>query len=99
MMKYVFSTSILLLMTVTVSAQTDKAEADQIIYQMLTEKSQTENWHSELVIESSRLEATPEQDIYIVPGDSFQIKSLRSDFYVRKEASRYVVINDGRYPP
>lgn len=98
MMRQLISIFILLLAAVAVSAQTDKADADKIIYQMLTEKSQTENWHLELVIESSKLEAMPEQDIYVVRGDSFQIKSLRSDFYVRKEASDYVPINDGRYP-
>ena len=98
MMRQLISIFILLLAAVAVSAQTDKAEADQIIYQILTEKSQTENWHQELVIDSSKLEATPEQDIYVVRGDSFQIKSLRSDFYVRKTAGEYVPINDGRYP-
>ena len=82
----------------TSSAQTDKAEADQIIYQMLTEKSQTENWHPGLVIRNSEIEATSEEGIFLVRGDSFQIKSLRSDFYVWKKADEWTAINDGRYP-
>ena len=79
-------------------AQTDKAEADQIIYEMLTAKSQTENWHSGMLIQESQLKETNEQGIYIVPGDSFQIKSLRSDFYVYRKNNQWEPINDARYP-
>lgn len=79
-------------------AQTDKAEADQIVYQMLTSASQTENWHPGLVILNSQLEETAENGIFIVRGDSFQIKSLRSDFYVMKKDDNWVPVNDGRYP-
>ena len=61
----------------TIHAQTDKAEADRIIYQMLTADRQTENRHPRLVILGSQLQETSEKGIYIVPGDSFQIKSLR----------------------
>lgn len=80
------------------SAQTDKAEADQIIYEMLTAKNQTENWHPGMVIQENLLKETNEKGIYIVPGDSFQIKSLRSDFYVYQEKGQWVPINDARYP-
>ena len=80
------------------SAQTDKAEADQIIYEMLTSKNQTENWHPGLVIQESQLKETNEKGIFVVLGDSFQIKSLRSDFYVSKKKGRWEPINDARYP-
>ena len=78
--------------------QTDKAEADQIVYQMLTAKRQTENWHPALIILANQLQETVEKGIYLVPGDSFQIKSLRSDFYVYKKDNEWVPIHDNRYP-
>lgn len=80
------------------SAQTDKAEADQIIYEMLTSKNQTENWHPGLVIQDSQLKETNEKGIFIVLGDSFQIKSLRSDYYVTKKKGNWEPLNDARYP-
>lgn len=80
------------------SAQTDKAEADQIIYEMLTAKNQTENWHPGMVIQESQLKETNEKGIFIVQGNSFQIKSLRSDFYVYKKNDKWEPINDARYP-
>ena len=79
-------------------AQTDKAEADQIIYEMLTAKNQTENWHPGILIQESQLQETNERGIFIVPGDSFQIKSLRSDFYVYEKKGKWEPINDVRYP-
>lgn len=89
---------LLLLMARLTFAQTDKAEADNIIYQMLTSKVTTENWHPGLIIEGNKLKPTAEEGIFIVPGDSFQISSLRSDFYVMKEKDEWVPVNDGRYP-
>lgn len=79
-------------------AQTDKADADQLIYQMLTSSSQTEDWHPAMIIQNDNLKETSEKGIYIVSGDSFQIKSLRSDFYVIKKEDSWVPLNDGRYP-
>ena len=79
-------------------AQTDKAEADQIIYEMLTANNQTENWHPGIVIQENLLKETNEKGIYIVPGDSFQIKSLRSDFYVYRKNNKWEPINEARYP-
>ena len=78
--------------------ETDKAEADQIVYQMLTGDRQTENWHPGLIILDSQLHETAEKGIYIVRGDSFQIKSLRSDFYVYKKNNDWAPVNDSRYP-
>ena len=87
-----------LLLATAIHAQTDKAEADQIVYEMLTSKTQTENWHPGLVIIDSQLQETAEKGIYIVPGDTFQVKSLRSDFYVYKQNNQWTPINDPRYP-
>lgn len=79
-------------------AQTDKAEADQIIYEMLTSKNQTENWHPGLMIQENQLKETNEKGIFIVLGNAFQIKSLRSDFYVSMKNGHWEPINDARYP-
>ena len=93
-----FLFSFLLTLTTTNKAQTDKAEADRIIYEMLISEKQTENWHPHLDILNSQLVETAEEGIYIVCGDSFQIKTLRSDFYVRKINGKWTPINDRRYP-
>lgn len=76
----------------------DKAEADQLIYEELTSNYETENWHPKLIILGNRLEETAEKGIFIVKGDSFQIKSLRSDFYVWKKDGAWVTLHDARYP-
>ena len=98
-MKKVYTLFLMLLFSsIFVYAQTDKAEADQIIYKMLTNKMQTENWHPEMIIQEKRLKPTAEEGIYIVPGDSFQIRSLRSDYYVMRKNNEWITIHDGRYP-
>ena len=94
----VIITIVLTLLLDHASAQTDKAEADLIIYEMLTAKNITENWHPSVVIQEKQLKETNEKGVFIVPGDSFQIKSLRSDFYVRQEKGQWTPINDARYP-
>lgn len=92
------TTVIIALFICNAFAQTDKAEADQIIYEMLASKNLTENWHPGLVIRENQLKETNEKGIFIVLGDSFQIKSLRSDFYVSKKKDHWAPINDVRYP-
>ena len=94
----IITTVVLAVVLGNASAQTDKAEADQIIYEMLTAGNQTENWHPGIVIQESQLKETNEKGIYIVQGDSFQIKSLRSDFYVYQKNNQWEPINDARYP-
>lgn len=97
-MRKLFFTSLLLLTSDLSFAQTDKDEADQIIYQMLTSDSQTENWHQGIIIEKGKLKEIAEEGIYMVRGDSFQIKSLRSDFYVQKIGNDWAPLNDPRFP-
>lgn len=77
---------------------TDKHDADMLIYNELTAGYETENWHENLIITKDMLKETEEAGIYIVRGDSFQVKSIRSDFYVREEMGRWTPLNDGRYP-
>ena len=48
------------------SAQTDKAVADQLVYDMLTTMNVTENWHPGMVIRQSQLKETAEKGIYMV---------------------------------
>lgn len=91
-------TVIALMIVLGMKAQTDKADADKLVYQMLTSAKQTENWHPAMIIRSDELKETAEKGIYIVSGDSFQIKSLRSDFYITKKDDSWVPLNDGRYP-
>jgi hypothetical protein len=44
------------------------------------------------------LENTAEQGISLVKGDFFQVKSLRSDFYVCKKGNDWAILNDSRFP-
>ena len=81
-----------------VFAQTDKAEADLLVYDMLTAMNMTENWHPNKNKRKNQLKETAEKGIYIVCGESFQINSMRSDFYVRQEKGQWLPINDARYP-
>ena len=91
-------TILALMIALGMKAQTDKADADKLVYNMLTSATQTENWHPSMIIRNDELRETAEKGIYIVKGDSFQIKSLRSDFYVLKKDDSWIPINDGRYP-
>ena len=97
-MTRIFYIFILMVLAVSVKAQTDKAEADQMIYEMLTSETQTENWHPGLIILSSQLKETVEKGVFVVSGDTFQIKSLRSDYYVNKKEDMWTPINDRSYP-
>ena len=69
---------LLLLVPIGVSAQaTDKAEADSMVWQILTAHYEPENWHPKLIVEEARLENSAEKGIYCVKGDFFQVQSLR----------------------
>ena len=98
MRRLFFITSVVLVSVVKMNAQTDKAEADSLFYELLSTEQQMENWHPELIVPDSQLVETAESGIYIVRGDSFQVKSLRSDFYVLKKNGIWIPVNDKRYP-
>ena len=76
----------------------DKAEADSLVYQELTARYMPENWHPKLMFQGSQIEETAEQGICIVRGDFFQVKSLRTDFYVCKQGNNWSILNDSRFP-
>lgn len=83
----------------TVFAQAiDKAKKDQLIYQELMADYELENWHPKLLIHEQELLPTEEEGIFVVKGDSFQIKSLRSDFFVSKKEGTWMPLNDPRFP-
>lgn len=98
MTRQLIYTVLALMMALGMKAQTDKADADRLVYQMLTSPTQTENWHPTVDIQQNHLKETAEKGIFIVSGDSFQIKSLRSDFYVIRKEDSWTPLNDGRYP-
>ncbi len=77
---------------------TDKHDADRLVYKELTADYDVENWHENLVITRDMLTDTQERGLYIVRGDSFQVKSIRSDFYVKEEDGQWTVVDDARYP-
>ena len=90
---------LLLLIPKTVGAQAkDKAEADLLVWQVLTAAYEPENWHPELIIHDNQIQETAEEGIWCVKGDSFQVRSLRNDFYVCKEKDDWAVLNDSRFP-
>lgn len=76
----------------------DKAEKDQLIYEELTADYELENWHPDMIVASHMLKETDEKGIFIVKGDSFQVKSIRSDFYVCEKNGRWTPLNDSRFP-
>ena len=98
MLAKLFFTHSLMAFVLAVNAQTDKAEADSLVYETLTSVKHTENWHPTLTIHNSQLHETDEKGVFIVRGDSFQIRTLRSDFYVHKKNNLWIPINDSRYP-
>lgn len=97
-MKYSAISLVIWLLPMMISAQTDKAEADRMIYQELTAGYELDNWHPDFVITDDRLEETDEKGIYLVKGDSFQVSSICSDFYVSKKDGKWMPLNDPRYP-
>ncbi len=98
-MKHLLTLLIFMGLTLSLSAQmTDKHDADMLIYKELTSNYETANWHESLLITRDMLQETQENGIFIAKGDSFQVKSVRSDFYVREEAGKWTVLNDARYP-
>lgn len=91
--------SLLAVLPLTAAAQAkDKAEADLMVWEELAAGYEAENYHPRLIIQDSQIRETAEKGIWLVKGDSFQIKSLRSDFYVRKIKKGWAVLNDSRYP-
>jgi len=84
----------------TLSAQQmpDKADADRQVCRDLLAEREPLNWHPKFVWKEGMLKETNERNLYRVTGEAFQVKSLRSDFYVRQENGKWHPIYDSRYP-
>lgn len=99
MIKQIISTIIALMLSTLVFGQaTDKHDADLLIFNELTAGYETQNWHPDLIVTTDLLKESQEKGIYIVRGESFQVESIRSDFYVKEENGRWTPLNDPRYP-
>jgi hypothetical protein len=77
---------------------TDKAEADWQVCRDLLSVSELPQWYPNSNIKKNMLKETNEKNIYCVEGKSFQVKSLRSDYYVSKVGEEYRPLFDRRYP-
>lgn len=97
-MKYFLLSVLVIFQLYSFAQATDKAEADLLIYHELTAGYETENWHPEMIVNERKLTPTEEEGIFVVKGDSFQVKSVRTDFYVTKKDEKWVTLNDSRFP-
>ena len=92
----------LLMATVAVSAQNsniDKSQADQFIYESLSGVVGDDYEAERVDFKPSSLVKTNEKSVFILPGNHYQLETLRSDCYLRKtKNNNYVVISDLRYP-
>lgn len=99
MKKYPITTLLVLFVNIQMSGQiTDKADADLIIFQELSTPHTVENWHPDLIILDSKLSETSEEGVFVLRGDTFQIRSLTSDVYLRQCERQWLPIFDSRYP-
>ena len=93
------STCLLTIACGLLHGQTDKVEADNMIDELLAAEQTVRNWHAPIVIREKDLQPTNEYGIWKTKGRNFQIKSLRSDFYVIKnEDGSYTPVFDIRWP-
>lgn len=91
---------ILAFCTLCTSAQKveDKAEADQQVLMELLADRELQNWHPKQNIEEELLKETNERGIFRVAGEAFQVKSLRSDYFVKRVNGKWQPLFDSRYP-
>lgn len=76
----------------------DKSQADVMVYESLS-NSASVNYDADRVdFKTSDLVKTNERTVFILPGDYYQLETLRSDCYLKKKWNGYVVISDMRYP-
>jgi len=76
----------------------DKAEADWQVCRDLLSGNELPQWRPNFNIKKNELRETDEKNIFRVEGNAFQVKSLRSDYYVRKIGEEYRPLFDRRYP-
>lgn len=76
----------------------DKSQADQFVYESLANAVESDYDAEKVDFKPSSLIKTDERSVFILPGDYYQLKTIRSDCYLRKTWNNYVVISDLRYP-
>lgn len=76
----------------------DKAEADQQVFNSLLEDNGSIDWFPDFSFKEELLRETNEKNIYCIVGNFFQVKSVKSDFYVRKAGEKWYPLFDRRYP-
>lgn len=96
---FIYFCAVLIMSIGTISAQErDKKVADDLLYEQLCANNTTENYHAPFTVSTQRLKSTKEKGILLLQGDTFQIRSLSTDCYVRKQNGEYVPIFDAKYP-
>lgn len=80
------------------NAKMDKAEADELLYNELKTALPPTSFKEENVGTEDIVEKTHERNVLKVVGKSYQIESLRSDFYVTQKGGRYVALYDASHP-
>lgn len=76
----------------------DKVDADNLLYNELKTALPPSSLKAFVMPSNSVLKKTNEDNIFKVIGESFQVESLRSDYYVRRKGNQYDIIYDTRYP-
>lgn len=76
----------------------DKKQADQFVYENLNNDTITKYGSEPVVVNPSHLVKTNERSVFLLRGDYYQSKTLRSDCYVKKNRNNYQAISDKRYP-
>lgn len=76
----------------------DKGEADDILFNELKTSLPPSSFKEEVVKENDVVEKTNERNVFKVIGESYQIESLRSDFYVLRKGDKYVPLYDASHP-
>ena len=93
--------TLFLMVAATLMAQKsniDKSQADVFVYESLTNMASVNYDADRVDFKPSELVKTNERSIYILPGDHYQLETLRSDCFLRKRINGYVVISDRHYP-
>lgn len=81
------------------AAQTDKKAADELLFNELISEHLVENYHDSLSIDPDRIISTGEPNVFIVPGDTFQISSLSNKFYIySSDRMHFETIFDRKHP-
>ena len=80
------------------NANMDKVDADNILYNELKTALPPSTVNVPVLAAKSILKKTNEENVFKVMGKSFQVESLRSDYYVKRNGNQYDVLFDARYP-